>query len=112
MTLAEHARRELARIGEESSTVEKYVAVVEAFAAMGHSGGSAMIAANVVDKLIRYLPLAPLTDDPAEWVDRAEETGAENWWQNARDSRAISHDGGRTYWLVGDAGTTRTSESA
>jgi hypothetical protein len=105
-----HARRELERIGEETYAVDWYLSVVRAFAAFGHSGGSAMVTICVLERLLRYQPLSALTDDPDEWIDRSEISGTP-WWQNARDSRAMSHDGGKTYWLVDSDDTTLVHHS-
>lgn len=99
--LVAHARRELERIGEDPDVIEWFLRVVREFASFGHTGGSASICIPRLARLLSYEPLSPLTDDPAEWEDRAEIMG-QPWWQNIRDSRAMSKDGGRTYWLVTD----------
>ncbi len=101
--LVAHARRELTRIGEDSDVTEWFVRVVREFASFGHSGGSASICIPRLNQLLQYEPLSPLTDDPAEWEDRAEIMG-EPWWQSIRDPRAMSKDGGKNYWLVTEAG--------
>jgi hypothetical protein len=98
--LVDHARRELALIGEDDWLTNGLCKVVAAFAEMGHSGFSAEHCTTVLEKLLRYQPLSPITDDPAEWLDRAREMGGEPFWQNTRDSRAMSTDGGKTYTLV------------
>lgn len=103
--LVAHARRELARIGEDSDVVEWFVRVVREFASYGHSGGSASICIPRLNQLLQYEPLSPLTDDPAEWEDRSEMSGRP-WWQSVRNPRAMSHDSGKTYWLVSDSATT------
>lgn len=116
--MVEHARRELEGIGEEPDTIDWYCRVVAEFASYGHSGGSAAVTADMLGRLLRYEALRPITSDPAEWVDVSEMSGSP-WWQNARDSRAMSHDGGQTYWLVnereaagGSAETTPVHRSA
>lgn len=97
--LVAHARRELALMGEDQWITDGLCKVVAAFAEMGHSGFSAAHCAAYLDRLLRCQPLTPLTDDPAEWQDRSEISGTP-LWQNIRDSRAMSTDGGRTYTLV------------
>ncbi|MDQ0694211.1 hypothetical protein [Streptomyces sp. W4I9-2] len=99
--LVDHARRELALIGEDEWLTNGLCKVIEAFAAMGHSGSSAEHSTAVLEKLLRYQPLSPITDDPAEWEDRSEMSGYPIW-QNTRDSRAMSRDGGKTYTLVNE----------
>lgn len=95
--LVDHARRELAVLGEEPHTVEGYINVIRAFADMGHSGGSAMVAIPVIGKLLRFENLTPLTDDPDDWV----EVGC-GMWQNRRCGRMFSQDGGVSYTDVDD----------
>lgn len=111
MSLVEHARRELTRIGEDPDTVEGVVSVVQAFADCGHSGGSAPFARAYLERLLRFEPLSPLTDDPSEWTDQSEMSSSP-LWQNIRDSRAMSHDGGKTYWMVDEAGAAGGSDAA
>jgi len=111
--LVAHARRELRLIGEDTHTITGLCRVVQAFADMGHSGGSAHFASLYLDKLLRYQPLSELTDNPAEWIDRhAEGLTTAPLWQSNRNPEAFSIDGGKTYYLLseqeaaGDLATT------
>lgn len=106
--LVEHAKRELELVGEEPETIEGYLKVVQAFADMGHSGGSASVAVPVINELLQFKNLRPLTDDPKEWhCHTAEDYGVnEDLWQNIRNGAAFSHDGGKTYYLVSDGANT------
>lgn len=104
--LVEHAKRELEIIGEDPETIAGYLKVIQAFADMGHSGGSAAVAIPVINELLQFNNLAPLTDDPKEWVHHnasvwGEEGGV---WQNCRNGEAFSHDGGKTYYLLSEGG--------
>lgn len=116
MSLVEHARRELELSGqfaEDPAYAQSIVAAVAAFASYGHSGGSASVAIEQLHRLLRGEALTPLTDDPAEWEDRTE-MSSRPWWQNRRDGRAMSHDGGKTFWMVEDgvpAGNAETGEN-
>lgn len=105
--LVEHARYELELLGEEPETIEGYLKVVQAFADMGHSGASAEVAIPTLERLLRFMNLTPLTDDPAEWEHHGEvmfpPVGV---WQSRRCSEAFSTDGGKTYHLVGSATDT------
>lgn len=106
--LVEHARRELALIGEDQDTTEGIVSVVQAFADCRHSGASAPFAVAYLERLLRFEPLTPITDDLDEWEDRSKISGYP-LWQNVRDSRAMSEDGGKTYWLVNEADASGSS---
>lgn len=106
--LIDHARRELALIGEDEWVTKGIVKIVSVFAEMGHSGSSAEAVTSYLERLLRYQPLTPITDDPTEWIDRSEMSGYPIW-QNARDSRAMSTDGGKTYTLVDEEPVTSDS---
>ena len=110
--LVDHARRELALIGEEPETVAGYLNVIQAFADMGHSGGSASVAIPVITQLLQFKNLAPLTDYPADWVHVAEETWGSpgGIWQNVRNSEAFSNDAGKTYYLLSEGGNDKRRE--
>jgi hypothetical protein len=104
--LVEHARRELRLCGqydEDPAYAESIIKAVEGFVSFGHSGGSAGVAIHQLHALLQYQPLSPLTDDPAEWIDQSGPSGYP-LWQNIRDPRAMSADGGKTYTLVDDVG--------
>jgi hypothetical protein len=110
MTLVEHARRELQLIGEEPDVTEWYCRVITEFASAGHSGGSAAVAIPVLHELLQFHPLTPLTADPAEWINQSKPSGYP-LWQNRRDSRAFSADGGKTYWLLHEREAAGSAET-
>lgn len=101
MTLVEHARRELEIARVEEDVRPSIVAAVEAFASFGHSGGSASAVIPMLNDLLRFKNIAPLTDDPGEWMDVADFAGYQVW-QNRRNSEAFSLDGGKTYYLLSE----------
>jgi len=100
--LVDHARRELGYVGEEPETIAGYLKVIRAFADMGHSGGSASVAIPVINELLQFKNLTPLTDNPEEWEEHgpAKWDGTNGVWQNIRNGEAFSNDGGRTYYLL------------
>ena len=101
--LVDHARRELELIGEEPETVAGYLNVIQAFADMGHSGGSASVAIPVIHELLQFKNLRPLTNDPVEWFHHGEaDAGRPDLWQNVRNSEAFSNDGGKTFYLLSE----------
>jgi len=110
--LVEHARTELALLGEDSEYAASLLAAVEGFASFdGHSGGSYLIGVEQLHALLQFRNLTPLTDDPAEWQDRSQETG-QPMWQSRRNLEAFSTDGGRTYTLLYERGNVHTSVPA
>lgn len=106
-TLVEHAKRELdilAKSGDPDDEMNKVlIECVAKFAEYGHSGGSASWAISVLNKLLQFKNLTPLTDNPDEWMQVG--TGGLLYrgydvWQNRRNSEAFSHDGGETYYVL------------
>lgn len=110
--LVAHARHELELLGEDEATVEWYLSVVRAFAAFGHSGGSAHETTEVLYDLLRFRNLKPITNDPDEWnyIDPKDYGLTEDMWQNKRNPAALSDDGGLTYYYAGKRGEAFMSE--
>ena len=99
--LVQHARQELARIGEDQDVIDGVASVIAAFAEVADSGGATPFVIAYIEKLMRFEPLSPLTNDPSEWVDQTEASGSP-LWQSARTPMAFSTDGGNTYTLLGE----------
>lgn len=99
--LVDHARRELELAGEDPEFAEHLIKVVETFAEGGHSGSTAAFAIGALTDLLQFRPLTPLTYEPDEWL-RHEGFGPNggDLWQNVRDSRIFSNDGGQTHYNV------------
>lgn len=98
-----HAMRELALAGNDEDFDNSIIAAVEAFASYGHSGGFASFAIPMLNDLLLYKNLTPLTDDPKEW--NQVEMGEEACWQCVRNPEAFSNDGGKTYYLLSEGGS-------
>lgn len=97
-TVAEHARFELEQAGafaEDPRWAAAILAAVGAFMTYGHSGGSHGAGVDTLRRLLFREPLSPLTSSPREWHQVTPEL-----WQNRRDSRAMSTDGGRSWYFV------------
>lgn len=98
--LTQHAWDELDRAGLFTPEGDLYggmagravLELIECFNGQGHSGTSAGIVVDVFQRLARFEPLSPLTDDPAEWMEVTD-----GFWQSTRQADAFSRDGGRTY---------------
>lgn len=99
-----HARRELELLGEEPEIVEGYLKMIQIFADMDHSGGSASVFIPTLTRLLWFKNLTPLTDDPDEWIHHTAEVWGEpgGVWQNVRNGEAFSDDGGKTYTLLSE----------
>lgn len=76
MSMTEYARDELDRICKEldddALRLQQIInhdilQVVEIFDGQDHSNTSAAYALRALERLLRFKPLTPITDDPAEW---------------------------------------------
>jgi len=104
--LVEHAKHELELIGEEPETIAGYLEIFYAFAAMGHSGGSASVAIPTINQLLQYKNLGPLTNSPLEWMEVGPGV-----FQNTRNSEAFSNNGGNTYYLLSEVKSNPEEET-
>lgn len=95
MSLREFAEQELDAIGLISDGTESDIngwmrnnvlELLEVFSKQGHSGASAAYLTSILEKLLRYEPLAPLTGEASEWVEVAEQNGMP-LFQNKRCGR-------------------------
>lgn len=71
--------------------------VVKVFSEEGHSGGSASLVLSILDKVLRFQTLTPITSDPATWMEVG--TGV---WQSNREPATFSQDGGKTWYNLDD----------
>lgn len=99
--LVQHARQELELAGVEEDVRPSILAAIQAFSSYGHSGGSASIVIPMINDLLNFRNIAPLTDRREEWMDVADFAGYQVW-QNRRNSEAFSTDGGKTYYLLSE----------
>lgn len=103
MGLVAHAEQELkiAGMGADSDGVNKLmhdniIEVVTVFSKQGHSGFSAGYAIGILEKLLRYQNLRPLSGEDNEWINVSEMSGYE-MWQNKRLSSVFKGADGRAY---------------
>lgn len=87
------------------------LAIVKLFAQQGHSGMSAGMTIAILEKLLRYQPLTPLTYAADEWVDHGETSGGP-LWQNKRQSDVFSNDNGVTWYCLDGTSGVRGEESS
>lgn len=100
-----HARRELELLHEDEDVISGLCNIVQAFADMGHSGGSIEPTINLLDKLLRFENLTPLTNNPDEWEDVGH-----GLWQSRRNPAAFSDDGGKHFRLTTTKSITYASK--
>lgn len=106
MSLVEHAKRELdalavaadAKEGGEDAFQreinEHLLAMVALFAEGGHSGGSAGYAIHMLQRLLSFEPIGPLTGDDSEWQTVTEDlAGRPGVEQNVRCGRVFREQG-------------------
>ncbi len=117
MNLVEYAKSELARIEHDGEGMQDYMdecvlKMIEMFSRQGHSGFTAHYAIGELERLLRWLPLTPLTGEDDEWNDLGEGT-----YQNKRCSKVFkkngdaydiegkifSEDGGETWFANGNS---------
>lgn len=106
--LVEYAKNELELAGlfDKDSDYnggigEAALEIIKVFAKQGHSGGSAAITISVVENLMRFKPLTPLTSNADEWLDRSE-MSSEPMWQSKRQPSCFSKDGGKSWYDIDD----------
>jgi hypothetical protein len=104
--IVNHARHELNLIGEDPEVTEAIVKVVEAFSDLQERFLPSLICYHRIDKLLRMQNLAPLTDDPDEWIP----VGGNDLHQSKRNPHAFSVDGGKSYRLLYSNETYKSKE--
>jgi hypothetical protein len=92
--LSKHAIGELSLIKEDPKIILWYVSVIEAFNIMQLQPEASDHCVATLTQLLRYGNLAPLTDEPKEWIQIGDEL-----WQSIRNRDAFSNNGGTTYKL-------------
>lgn len=110
--LQDFAEKELRRAGlfdqdadyGPGKIAECVMEMVKAFSSYSHSGGSMEMTLAIFDKVVRFKPLSPLTNDPDEWMEIGP-----SMFQSRRSHSCFSADGGQTYYdLDGPGGIEKT----
>ena len=120
--LTSHAEYELRKAGmydggEEidgkynSMVADAVLGLIKQFAEQGHSGFSASMVIAIFGKLAKFEPLTPISSDPEEWCDVAEECDGNKLWQNKRSPVHFSTDGGKTWYNVDDKQAQTVAEA-
>lgn len=112
MNIKDHALQEFKAAGWLDEPVDEMqqlmmnnlLEIVEVFAAQGHSGFSASYAVGVLEKLLQFKPIVPLTGEDWEWSDVSEYSGGVKTYQNKRCSavfKQVDRFDGKPYYLDG-----------
>jgi hypothetical protein len=98
--LIRHAEEEMRRAGlydadadYDGMIPEAVMKLMRPFAEEGHSGMSASITLEIFNRLARFKTLAPITNDPSEWMEVSEYggLGTKSVHQNRRDGSLFSN---------------------
>lgn len=94
MSLLEHAEKEIALAKGLDSEYDgmlkdSILEIVKVFAKQGHSGFSAGMTISILEKLLRFQPLTPLTGEDSEWVKISND----DVYQNTRCSHVFKENG-------------------
>jgi hypothetical protein len=102
--LEEHAKRELELAGllDKDSDYDGMLGkavqqLIRVFETQGHSGMSAAMTVDLFSRLADFQNLTPLTSNSADWIEVGE-----GRWQNRRNGKAFSTDGGKTWKVQGE----------
>ncbi|MBR3117681.1 MAG: hypothetical protein IKF29_00425 [Oceanobacillus sp.] len=95
--MIEWAKKELERIKHDSDGVQdrmdKYVLeILQVFCNQGHSNHTAPYVMNIVQRLVRFMPLTPLTGEDDEWTEVSN-----GLYQNKRYSAVFKEADGKAY---------------
>lgn len=121
MDLHDYAVREMDNAWPESEPMQDTIKqgildIIDVFSAQGHSGMSAVYTLNILNRLLRWKPISPLTGEDDEWNEPyGYGLGTEVCQQNKRcssvfrrnfdnataydiDGKVFSDDGGKTFY--------------
>lgn len=101
--LLKHAEHELALLrgkdaepDEMQDAIEQHIlAMVKLFSEEGHSGSSASYAIQILEKVLRFEPVTPLTGEDDEWNDLGYAPDMK--YQNKRCGHVFKGEDGRAY---------------
>lgn len=99
--LVAHVRREVPGGEDEMQDMmrDHVIRMAQLFSIEGHSGFSAPIAINILNRVLRFEPLGPLTGEDDEWTWIGY--GPEMEYQNKRASHVFKRADGTAYDING-----------
>ena len=101
MSMIEYAKRELERIGKDEDGMQDMInkdilQIVKIFSEQEHSGFSAGYALSILERLLRFKPIKPLTGEADEWNEIRP-----GHYQNKRCSSVFKETDGTCYDIDG-----------
>lgn len=104
-----YAENELSLIGIGEDSTDKMnkamhdhiLRMVEVFSEEGHSGFSAAYAIKILEKLLSYKPLTPLTGEDDEWTEVSENDEDGKLFQNKRYFSVFKNELGKVWNIDG-----------
>ena len=99
--MIEYAKRELSKIPHDAEGMQDFMdknilQIIEIFMDQGHTNHSAYYALSILERLLRFLPITPLTGEEDEWRELPH-----GGYQNIRCSRVFKDTNGRAYDIEG-----------
>ena len=99
--MIEYAKRELERIGKDEDGMQDMInkdilQIVKIFSEQEHSGFSAGYALSILERLLRFKPIKPLTGEADEWNEIIH-----GHYQNKRCSSVFKETDGTCYDIDG-----------
>jgi hypothetical protein len=101
--LLDHARRELPQGDADDRGMQALLnqgieEMVLVFSTQGHSGMSAPYAINILNEVLRFKPLGPLTGEDSEWNEVSSGADPTDMkWQNRRCGHVFKRADGTAY---------------
>ena len=118
--LVNYAKDELARIDHSDDMQDlidrDILELIETFSNQEHSNTTGAYVLGVFNRLVKFMPLTPLTGDDNEWEDISDISG-DTCYQNKRCSRIFKDKDGRAYdieyrYFVDENGVSYTNKNS
>lgn len=110
MNLYEHALNELKILEDnckdsDELNMQKVIdnnilELIKIFSNQGHTGATASYVISILNRLLEYKPLTPLTGEEDEWEDISKYQNNTPGWQNKRCPSIFKNEKG-AYWVEG-----------
>ena len=105
--IVNYAKRELELLGKDDDGLQErmnqqILDIVATFAEQGHTGFTAEYALSILERLLRWKPILPLTGEKSEWGTEASKNQNNRCYSVFRGENGIATDGDE--FIVSDDG--------